>query len=498
MKPFRKLRAFIKNNPWAFAIFLIALLFFLIQHYFNLAWDFASYTLNAKYLFWGGEYFEVYRAPLISLILGPLLVFGKFAEYIFIILVSGLFFYSVINLSDTLYERYFYKYNIKKKLLRVLFVFFCFNPFVLMHGLLNGTELLGASFFILFLVYFVKNKYSGHWLALAVLSRYNFLIFLPFLLFNKNWKKILKNLGLFLLIVFPWLLFNFLKYGNWFTSILDSYHLNILSREAATQSFQLSQLLPVFNWFIPFFILGLVFVLWKIYNRYPLKSFKHEVLFFIIGLFFFYDFYSTPFKIIRYTFNMFLPIAFFCVLGITFFLNKMKNKGSVKKVKKILFIILGIGFIISLGFLINTEYENYYNHDIYLHVQQDLESLGLENCTVLSSHWVPLNYYKENTLLLESEMEEAISKGNVVVVFKGMPTMDDTFDEKDLENNPVILEREGYFIFGKENLSLKNCNLWEGHDNPMVGNSCSVVSRKFEESFLEKPSTKICNLINFS
>ncbi|MFW6283288.1 MAG: hypothetical protein ACOC1P_04525 [Minisyncoccales bacterium] len=489
---------FIKENKICFGLFLIATLFFILQHYFDLAWDFASYVLNAKYLFWGGSYFEVYRAPLISLILGPLLVFGKFAEYLFILLISGLFFYSVINLSDALYLRYFHKYRVKKEFLRILFVFFCLNPFVLIHGLLTGTELLGISFFILFLVSFIKGKISGHWLALAVLSRYNFLIFLPFLFFNKDWKKILKNIGLFIAFLFPWLLFNFLKYGNWFTSILDSYHLNVLSRESLTEAFQLSQLLPVFNWFIIFFVLGMAVVIWKIFKKYPLKSFKYEILFLVIGLLFFYDFYTTPYKIIRYTFNLFLPIAFFCVLGIAFFSNKIKKRENLEKIKNILMITLILGFTISLIFLVNIGKNNYYSHDIYLNAQNDLKDLGLENCTVLSPHWAPLNYYNENSVLLASEMEEAISERNVIVIFKGMSTKDDTFDHDDLENYPIILEKGNYYIFGKENLSQKNCNAWEGYDSPMVRNSCDVVSEKFKGSFLEETATKTCNLINFS
>jgi len=494
MKILENLRGFIKDNKISFILFLTATLFFIFQHYHHLAWDFSAYVLNAEYLFHGGGYFEVYRAPLISFILGPLLVFGKFAEYLFIILISGFFFYSVLSLSDVLYMKYFYKYNIEKEFLRMLFVFFCFNPFVLMHGLLNGTELLAVSFFILFLVDFIKNNYSGHWLALAVLSRYNFLIFLPFLLFNKDWKKILKNMGLFVAVIFPWLLFNFIKYGNWFASILDSYYLNILSRESMTQPFQLSQLFPVFNWFIIFFVLGLATVVWKISKKHSLKSFKYEILFFIIGFFLFYDFYTTPFKIIRYTFNFFLPIAFFCVLGVSFLINKLKTK---KNIKKILLIVLIVGFVLSLGFLINEEYGNYDN-SIFFDVQKDIKNLGLGKCTVYSPHWVPLNYYHENSYLLTSGIGNAVSSKSLVVIFKNIETMDDYFNRENFDDYNVLLERNSYLIFGRENLTEENCNLWRGYDYPIKEDPCDVVTEKFEESSLEKPATDLCELINTS
>jgi len=74
-----KTKIFIKENFLLASLFILSTLFFLIQHYFIFSWDFAAYLMNAKYLFYGGEYFEVYRAPIISLILGPLLIFCKFA-----------------------------------------------------------------------------------------------------------------------------------------------------------------------------------------------------------------------------------------------------------------------------------------------------------------------------------------------------------------------------------------------------------------------------------
>ena len=102
MKLFGKIKSFFSKNPLVATLFAIVTIFFLTQHYFDFSWDFAAYIINAKYLFYGGNYFEVYRAPMISLILAPLLFLGKAAPYFYILLVSSLFLYSIKKLSDAI------------------------------------------------------------------------------------------------------------------------------------------------------------------------------------------------------------------------------------------------------------------------------------------------------------------------------------------------------------------------------------------------------------
>jgi len=115
MKLLNKLKNFILGNLVLFLLFVFSTIFFLIQHYFYLGWDFSAYVLNAEHFFYSGLYFEVYRAPLISLILGLFLFLGKFSESIYILIVSILFLFSTLKLSDSLYQKYFYKYRIKKE-----------------------------------------------------------------------------------------------------------------------------------------------------------------------------------------------------------------------------------------------------------------------------------------------------------------------------------------------------------------------------------------------
>ncbi|MCA9485758.1 MAG: hypothetical protein KC506_02855, partial [Nanoarchaeota archaeon] len=187
-----------KNIPSIIIItFLIATTFFLLQHHWDLDWDFSSYVINANYHFHGGDYVEIYRAPLASLILGPLLFLGKTGEFFYVVLVSVLFLISNLHLGKTLHSKYFKKFRLTEREFQIIFYLLSLNGFTIYFGTLVGTELLSLAFFELFLSFLLREKYSGQFLALAVLTRYNFLIFAPLMFLNKNIKKILINFALF-------------------------------------------------------------------------------------------------------------------------------------------------------------------------------------------------------------------------------------------------------------------------------------------------------------
>src|SRR3989344_4326049 len=123
----------IKENPYIFSLFVISTSYFLYQHFTIISWDFSAYVLNAKYLFYHGDYFEVYRAPFAPLILGVFLVFGKISEYLFIIFVSVLFLFSNISLSNTLRKKI--KISDENKIFfNVLFYFFSLSSYVLFYS----------------------------------------------------------------------------------------------------------------------------------------------------------------------------------------------------------------------------------------------------------------------------------------------------------------------------------------------------------------------------
>lgn len=491
----QNLKNFFKENRLVSFLFIVSTLFFLTQHYFDFNWDFAAYIINAKYLFYGGNYYEVYRAPLISIILAPLLLLGKLAPYLYVLFVSSLFLYSTKKLAYALHENYFKKFNITKKTTFLLFYFFSLNFFTLAFGILIGTELLALSFFQLFLAYFIMNKNSGHWLALAFLSRYNFFIFTPFLLFNKSIKQIAKNLGLFLLITAPWFIFNKISWGNFFTSISDAFYLNMFSRLDRVQAFEPSSLLSVTNWFLPILIIGLIVPLIIIIRskNYKISTYKYEILFAVIFMFFFYDIYTIPFKINRYMFNMTLPIAFFCTLGAIFIIKNLKKYNY----KKFFFTILIIGFSVSIIILGINFFRISESDYMYLDAANGIRELGLEDCRVVSPHWVPVNYYTGNVRHMQYSIEEELERGEIMLIFHQSPTIDDKFTYEDIEKAPKLKQTKIYTIIANQNLTPENCIKTSGYSSPIIPEPCSMLSNKFHNNFMKNTFLKVCRDINY-
>jgi len=484
----------IKENYLIFILFSISTLFFLYQHFSWLSWDFSAYVLNAKHLFYNGNYFEIYRAPMTSILLGISLIFGKFGEYLYILFVSILFFYSVIQITNSAFKKYIEINKKEEKFLQFLFYFFLLSSFTLNYGTQIGTELLGFSFLLLFLSNILKNKISGHYLALAFLTRYNFLIFLPLLFFYKDFKKIIKNILLFALIVFPWFLFNYLVYQNWFTSIIESYYLNIYSRIPISEPFNFSILFPLFGYFFPLFLIGLVLCLLNLFRIRTKELYNNKVIivFLIVFVFTIYDFYNTPFKIARYLFNLTLPIAYFSVIG-TFFLTKRYIKKNV-----ITIIILLVIFILTTFSLYMVFYSLRFADNQFSDSAKDIKRLDLKQCEILSPHWPLVSYYTENVYPLGTNniQTSIFIENKTILIFKGEITIDDLFNLTKLYQYYPVLYETNKYVFFAQNLTSKTCSKKYFYDARLVKNPCQILSENFKKIKLDKLALKICNLIN--
>ncbi len=484
-----KIKKWILKNKIIILLFVFSTLFFLFQNYTYLGWDFSAYLINAKYFFHGGHYFEVYRAPLISMILGIFLFLGNIARHLYIITISSLFFISVIKLSDALYEKYFNKYDIKKETFAFFLYFFSLSLFSLCYGLTEGTELLGLALFQLFLAYFIKNKYCGHFLGFAFLSRYNFLIFFPFLFVNKNYKKILKNIFLALLVTIPWFLFNYIQWGNLFTSVIDSYYLNMLSRTDSIQPFNFLSLFKPIGWFLPFFLAGFI-PLFKKIKRKSFSEYKFELLFLIILLISIYEVYSIPFKVSRYMFNMVLPTAFFSTLGTLVIIKKYP------KIKKPLIAIFLISFFISIIYLGSYFYIGMDRYGMFYESSQKIKELGIENCKIFSPHWVPVNYYSGNVYYLSLNLSSIVKNNKIALIFQNHKTMDDTFRMNEIDNYPHIFKSEKFLFIANKSITNQTCVQKHNFDSPMVKQPCKILSKRFEKLKLDNFTEKICLLLN--
>jgi len=473
---------FVKENKFLFAIFLISTCFFIFQHHKQLTWDFSSYVLNARYLFYGGNYFEILRPPLVPFILGIFLFLGKFSEYIFIFISSLLFFISCVIFSDEVF-----KWNrLKKENVRFIFYFFSLSSYVLFYGLMAGTELISVSFLGLFIVFVLKKKVSGHFLGLGMLARYNFFIFFPLLFFNKNYKIILKNLGFAFLIFCPWLLFNYFKYGNFIASVIDSLTLNVLNRGYLYEPFTLTPLILVVGWFLPFFLIGIFVCIKKIFEnrggRYT------NVILFLATFLILYDFITNPQKKLRFLFNFVLPVAYFSSAGFFLILNKFK------KIRKHTVVVLFIIFLVIVAGFFSAFYKIDYN-SLFSNAADDVRSLGLEDCEIVSPDWVPVAYYTENVYpFYDGSIVEAVEQNKTVLIFKKLDSIDFTKRDLFLLDDLKFYETEDYVFYSNGPEVCSEKYIYEEPYTDYV--FCPNLARKFEGIGLKEKFEKLCFVFN--
>lgn len=482
------LRKFSNEQIVVGLMFLVVTSILIYQHMSTHLWDFSSYVLNAEYLFYDGNYFETLRPPLPSILLGFFLLLGSLGEYVYIVFVSALFFYSTLKLSETLFEN-----QKNKEILRVAFYFFSLSAFTIFFATLAGAELLSLALLELFIVSLIRGKVSGHYLALAFLSRYSMAIFVPFLFFNSDWKKILKNIGAFALVVFPWLLFNFLKFGNWFTSIIDAYANNIYLRDYIFTPLNFLDILTVMSWFSVFVFIGLGIVAVRLIKTKANFSKENLVylLFILMALIVIWDYSNIPFKKVRFLFPLILPIAYFSTVAFDSILENLKKKNFVKFA--LVFILIGflVNSSIALGMILNGD-----SKDEFRMAAEDIESLGLSNCSVVSPQWVLVTYFSGNVNAL-SDIGRSVREGEVVLIFKDHSSIDYDFEGRNFNEFPVIYETEDYIFIGRDNVT-ESCKEKYVFDETYVSNHCEIISNKFSKLGLKEKVFSFCNVINFS
>lgn len=482
---------FSQKNPLLLILLALSTFYFVYQHIINFNWDFAAYVLNARYMFYGGNYFELYRAPLTYFLLAPLVVFGVAGESIYIFLVSILFLYGNVKLSDAIFSK---SAKISREHIRFIFYFFSMGGFVLAFGFLTGSELLNLALLELFLAYVLSGKISGHFLGLAFLARYNSIMFFPIMFFYKDYKKIVKNILLFLGVIFPWFLYNFLVYGNWFASFIDSYTLNIHLRDYLFQNFHVSMLYALINWFVVFLIIGLAYSSYILFRKWNLSRDKFVIgLFLIVGILVFYEFSHIPLKFVRYLFNLSLVVAFFSSLGVIFLIKRFN------KYKKIIIALLMLSFIITFAGMVNEAHKNQVYNIPFEQAAEDIFALNITECEILSPHWVPMNYITGNVRPLgRNDLSTSIKSNKAALIFTGVSTIDDLFNMNKLDDYPHLIKRDRYVILANGNLSNTNCIKAKHYSERVTNSPCVIVGEKMEEYHLGGISRKICEVINFN
>lgn len=419
------------ENCLIIAGFALSLSFFIIQHFLNTGWDFMVYALNAKYFSGAGNFFEWSRPPLVPFILFVLsyLSFGcmKIAEYLYLILVSLIYLFASIKFADRL--------NVN----RALFYIVSLSPFLLIHGLFEGTELLSLAMIMLFLAY-IGEKKAPVFLALACLVRYPNIIFMLLLIFRKDWKKIPRDLGIFFAFIVPWLVFCYIKTGNFMVGYMDSYALVMAFRDYISSPVRLGDFLILGHLAILAFI-GLYFII-KEENKKQLGFHLYTMIFvLIVGLM---EYYFAKIKVERYLFLLILPLSYFSSIA----LSKIRLK---KLLVSICIILLTFSLAYSFYYSFSSK-DKFIKTDTYAQYIKD-KSEYIGNCSILSNAHIYLNYagIQSESFPDARIITKAIREGYRIVLFKAIAEPSYTFNSSFIESLNPIYQDDVAVIIGDIN-----------------------------------------------
>ncbi len=450
------IKDFSKRNYLILMIYLASTGFYLYQYMTYFSWDFLTYSMNARYWVAGGFYFEPFRPPLASLIIGLIAIIStwKIAEVFLIIFTSSIFLYSIIRLSRVL--------RFDSSLLYLA----SFTPYILFYGTRNGTELLSAAFLLLSICFIIEGSpLSGFILGLSALSRYTALGLFFLLLFHLEKKKIAKSFALFILTLAPWFIYNFVKYGNFFTSIADQYANNILFRDYLRQPIVINDFFITQSIHLPFLIIGIFLSFYGIIrliskkkkSRHDIMRFikekKIDLIMLVLLLFSIYSYVNIPVKNVRYLFLIIIPSIYYSYLGIVWIIDKISSQRrfNLNKVIVSFVVILFLFSWVAAEVIRNGQPESY-SQSFYEEAQNKIKDHGLDHCTISSNYWVFFNYIGQKSIPFgrKETIDERLKKREVLYIFRQDPDFH-YFNNKTFTSRlPVIYEDDDWILIGND------------------------------------------------
>jgi len=331
-----------------------------------------------------------FRPPLLPLILA-IFYFLKINSLIFLI----------IPLIGTL--SVFFTYLLGKKLFgeRVgLYsaIFLALSPLHVIHSskILTGvlSTFLGLlTFFIFWKGYEEKNnKFKvlfGLFFALAVLTRYNMIWFLPiFLLYfivrNKSFKFLFDkylwySILAFFIVLTPWMIYGFLEYNNFLGPFIHASNAASFWGGVSPGNFLFYEGWDIFS------ISGIIFILALLYITYKKEFKRKEIYFLLIWIaIFLWLFMFMSHKEDRHLLPIFPPLMIIC----GFFVKK------IKKFRKPILILLIIFMLIILSKGIYLDYKKAHTGTIacFLEANNFLKSVE-KNSAIITDESPSVYYY---------------------------------------------------------------------------------------------------------
>jgi hypothetical protein len=413
--------------------FLASTAFFLWQHTTGVGWDFAAYSLNARYWFQGGAYFQALRPPLVPLFLGLFGFVSKTgAEFLFIAASSLLFAFSSFSLAR------------KLDLRPELFYLASLTPFVLVEGFKNGTELFCLALLELFLAS-LGGAAAPLFLGLAVLTRYPAAIFGAILLFNGNFRTLVRDLLVTAAVCAPWLLYNQIVFGHWAASFMDAYAMNMIFRGYLAGPFRWSDVTTVGFYLIPLALAGAF--LWARKSR--LENKPEPRLWPIVGFLALalLSYARVQQKQTRYLFDLTLPLAVLAALA----LGRL-NRTAWRAAAAAAMAALCAG---SIALAWQKHPGSIRLDDVRVY-RRALDELGprLGRCRLGTNAWEFFNYFGRvaEPFPMDTLAETRLAEGYRLLFFKNMgePKLSRAF----LERLPLLAETGSYALFGREGTCL--------------------------------------------
>jgi hypothetical protein len=330
-------------------------------------------------------YNEPYRAPLATPIFATLSVFFSETVLPYMVIVYAA---AVLALYKT------------GRALRIdtLILFAAFlNPYALYFFFVpNGMEGLSIIFVLLGITALAKrSSTSGIFFGLASLAKYPAIIFLPLIILLWDRKKITFAATFEFLMLLPWLLFNYIVYGNPIYSYLAAVS-NVITSGGYAAVHPLAVLAVVAY---PAAFAAAAFVLWhRRHGRLNVRiGYRGKVLLAfaalaLVGYAFVLphnDFFTQE----RFGYLFFTALV---LLSVSFLSKETMHKAAAKRNIAIIAIaILCVGLAYTY-ITSNTAIVKYYNpnnpDNIYQAAYGQLSNLGFENCRFITNAWVPMLY----------------------------------------------------------------------------------------------------------
>jgi hypothetical protein len=369
-------------------------LFMLYQHSTGLSWDFTVYLSGAEWFAGDQTFLEIGRPPLSSFIMASLIPFGSLAsEYLYILTCS------IISVGSALLLCRKYKID------PAFVVFLVLNPFFLNMGTSVGTEALAMSTLLL-AVYFFPGPLGGVFFGLSFLSRYPMAIFVlifPLIAEFRKPKRWFKQMLLFavgaVLVVTPWLAWNYVTTGDPLFSIMDSY----------TQNFTARAYLDI------------------------APSLQHFLVIFLLIFFASISSYAnTPHKEPRYLFFILPSVAYFSALV---------SERLGKRTTAIIALLLVLSSLVFFRPL--TPHST---------IDGVVDFLQTKDCALYSNFWPFFNYFDIPTEPSPAEwaVDQYLAEGRMIAVHKRTNEQAFLLEPEFIASHNMLYNDSHFYLFGNE------------------------------------------------